>query len=51
MAERDISAQEVETEHLETVHVGGHWAYVVSVIGAATLGMLALIAVLDAAPR
>jgi hypothetical protein len=48
MAERDITPEDVEQEHLASIHVGSHWAYVAAVLGGSTLGMLVLIALLGA---
>jgi hypothetical protein len=44
MAEKDITIEQVEREHLEEVHRGAHWAYVVGVLGISFLLMLVLIA-------
>jgi len=46
--EATISQEEVWEEHLERVHVGRHWAYLLGVILGALLVMIALIAVLGA---
>ena len=47
MAKKDettISQEEVWNEHLESVHVGGHWAYMLAVLGGSFFLMVALIA-------
>jgi hypothetical protein len=46
--ETDIREDDVRAEHLQAVHVGGHWAYLLSVIVGAFLLMLGLIALLGA---
>jgi len=50
MAERDITVEEVEHEHLGEVNPAAHAAYVVAVIGIGSLLMLVLIAILGASP-
>jgi hypothetical protein len=44
MAERDVSVEDVEREHLASIHEGAHWAYVAGVLGFSFLAMLVFIA-------
>jgi hypothetical protein len=46
MRESEITAADVEREHLEDVHQGAHWAYITAVIALGMLAMLGLIAYL-----
>jgi hypothetical protein len=44
MRESEITAADVEREHLQEVHQGAHWAYMTAVIALGMLVMLGLIA-------
>lgn len=44
--ETNITQEEVWDEHHASVHVGGHWAYMVAVLGGGLVLMLALMALL-----
>jgi hypothetical protein len=44
MAEREVTAGEIEREHLAEVHRPLQWAYMLGVIGGGTLLMLGFIA-------
>jgi hypothetical protein len=46
--ERTIGAEQIREEHLAQVHEGVQWAYLLGVLLLGTLGMLLLIALLDA---
>ena len=48
MGESEITAADVEREHLQEVHQGAHWAYMLAVIALGFLAMLGLIAYLGA---
>ena len=48
MCESEITAADVEREHLQEVHQGAHWAYMLAVIALGFLAMLELIAYLGA---
>ena len=48
MSELDLTEDDVRDEHLHAVRQPAQWAYLLGVLGAGTLLMLALIAVLDA---
>lgn len=49
MAERDLTAKDVECEHLDQVDPRAHWAYIAAVLGGSTLLMLAFIGCMGAA--
>lgn len=40
MRESEITAADVEREHLQEVHQGAHWAYMLAVIALGLLAML-----------
>lgn len=46
MRESEITAADVEREHLQEVNRGAHWAYMTAVIAIGMLAMLGLIAYL-----
>ena len=46
--EATLSQDEVWEEHLENVHVGRHWLYMVGVIGGGFVLMLVLMALVSA---
>lgn len=46
MRESEITAADVEREHLQEVHQAAHWAYMLAVIALGLLAMLWLIAYL-----
>ena len=48
MADKNITMEQVEAEHLNEVNPAAHWAYVVGVLSLSLLLMLALIAWLGA---
>lgn len=48
MSELEMSEDKVREEHLEEVHVGAHWAYLLAVMIGGFLLMVALIAILGA---
>jgi hypothetical protein len=48
MSEQDLDAEDVRREHMDEVNTRAHLAYLVGVLGGATLLMLALLALLDA---
>ena len=50
MTERNIRVEDVEQEHVAEVHPLIQWAYLLGVPCIGLLGMLALIALLGAAP-
>ena len=50
MDESEITAEDVEHEHLEEVRQGAHWAYMTAVIALGFLAMLGLIAFLGSQP-
>ena len=47
MRESEITAEDVEREHLQEVHQGAHWAYMTAIILLGMLAMLGLIAYLE----
>jgi hypothetical protein len=49
MSDREITATEVEAEHLAEVHRGRQWAYIIGVIGLGLVAMLGLIALMGTA--
>jgi hypothetical protein len=49
VAERDVTVEDIEREHLEEVDPRAHWAYLASVLLGGTLLMLGLIAWMAAA--
>ena len=46
MSELDVNEDRVQSEHLEEVNVGAHWAYLFGVLLGGFLLMVALIALL-----
>jgi hypothetical protein len=48
--ERYLTEEDVWHEHLSSVKVAGHWAYLVGVLGGGLVAMLLLIAVLGSGP-
>jgi hypothetical protein len=50
MKELDVTEEQVRRERLEAVDQRGHWVYLATVLGGSIALMLALIALLDAAP-
>jgi hypothetical protein len=49
MSERDIDAQEVRREHITEVNATAHAAYLLLVLGGATVLMVLLLVLLDSA--
>jgi hypothetical protein len=49
MSERDIDAQEVRREHMDEVNATAHAAYLLLVLGGATVLMILLLVLLDSA--
>jgi hypothetical protein len=47
MGERDLSAEEIRTEHLGEVNQRAHWLYLFGVLIGGSLLMVGLIALLD----
>ena len=46
MSERDVDIETVRREHLKSVNVPAHWAYLAAVLGGGLAVMLLFIAVL-----
>ena len=46
MSEREISEEDVRSEHLDAVNMAAHWAYLFAVLIGAFLLMVLLIAIL-----
>jgi hypothetical protein len=46
VAERDVTTDDIEREHLAEVDPRAHWAYIAVVLGGGTLLMLALMTLL-----
>jgi hypothetical protein len=47
MSDRDIDAEQVRHEHMDEVNATAHAAYLILVLGGATLLMLLLLVLLD----